>query len=151
MDWYTKNALWVYWIRGDDEVVLGNKEVSDLKEENNDDEHKITEIFEIETNIFDYDIPLCTKFNEFNYLLKVDTELFTHDIERTKTYEDYKNEWNNEVDEPWSDNGVPYEIYGFCNSGELPGMVRVGYMTYFQDYEWYDDLTDSSLKEEALK
>ncbi|GKD02767.1 hypothetical protein Tco_1177741 [Tanacetum coccineum] len=30
-------------------------------------------------------------------------------------------------------------------------MVRVGYMTYFQDYEWYDDLTDSSLKEEALK
>ncbi|GKB66694.1 hypothetical protein Tco_0928106 [Tanacetum coccineum] len=24
-------------------------------------------------------------------------------------------------------------------------------MTYFQDYEWYDDLTDSSLKEEALK
>ncbi|GJW20852.1 hypothetical protein Tco_0031474 [Tanacetum coccineum] len=30
-------------------------------------------------------------------------------------------------------------------------MVRVGYMTYFQDYEWYDDLTNSSLKEEALK
>ncbi|GKA11692.1 hypothetical protein Tco_0691238 [Tanacetum coccineum] len=25
---------------------------------------------------------------------------------------------------------------GFCNGGELPGMVRIGYMTYFQDYEW---------------
>ncbi|GJW46387.1 hypothetical protein Tco_0078033 [Tanacetum coccineum] len=40
---------------------------------------------------------------------------------------------------------------GFYNGGELPGMVRVGFMTYFQDYEWYDELTDSSLKEEALK
>ncbi|GJX66557.1 hypothetical protein Tco_0300900 [Tanacetum coccineum] len=30
-------------------------------------------------------------------------------------------------------------------------MVQVGCMTYFQDYEWYDNLTDSSLKEEALK
>ncbi|GKB98122.1 hypothetical protein Tco_0984259 [Tanacetum coccineum] len=40
---------------------------------------------------------------------------------------------------------------GLCNGVDLPGMVRVGYMTYFQDYEWYDDLTDSSLKEEALK
>ncbi|GJZ52791.1 hypothetical protein Tco_0607676 [Tanacetum coccineum] len=39
----------------------------------------------------------------------------------------------------------------FDECGELPGMVQVGYMTYFQDYEWYDDLTDKSLKEEALK
>ncbi|GJZ14737.1 hypothetical protein Tco_0550414 [Tanacetum coccineum] len=87
MDWYTKNALWVYWMRGDDEV-----------------------------------------FNEFSYLLKVDTELFTHDIQRTKTYEDYENELNNELDEPWSEDGVLYEIY----------------------HEWYDDLMDDSLKDEAL-
>nr|GFA07122.1 hypothetical protein [Tanacetum cinerariifolium] len=30
-------------------------------------------------------------------------------------------------------------------------MVRFDYMTYFRDYEWYDNLIDSSLKEEALK
>nr|GEX46128.1 hypothetical protein [Tanacetum cinerariifolium] len=96
-------------------------------------------------------------------------------MDRTKTYEDYHNELNNEVDEPWSKKGVPYEIYdhvcepfhfksgktrwltcnsnedGLCNSEELTGMVRVGYMTYFQDHELYDDLTDSSLKDEALK
>nr|GEU92046.1 hypothetical protein [Tanacetum cinerariifolium] len=30
-------------------------------------------------------------------------------------------------------------------------MVRVGYMTYFQDHEWYNDLVDGCLKEEALK
>nr|GFA09614.1 SGNH hydrolase-type esterase domain-containing protein [Tanacetum cinerariifolium] len=40
---------------------------------------------------------------------------------------------------------------GFCNKGELPGMVQVGYMTYFQDYEWYDDLVDGKSKKEALK
>ncbi|GJZ52658.1 hypothetical protein Tco_0607173 [Tanacetum coccineum] len=144
---------------------------SNVVEANNEDEHEIAEIFRIETNLFDYETPLCTKFNELNYLLNVDTELFTQDIERTKTYEEYENELNNDVDEPWSENGVPYEICdhicepfhfksgktkwptcnsnedGFCNGGELSGMVRVGYMTYFQDDEWYDDLTDSNLKD----
>ncbi|GJX91573.1 hypothetical protein Tco_0344899 [Tanacetum coccineum] len=41
--------------------------------------------------------------------------------------------------------------YGFCNEGDLLGMVRVGCMTYFQDYEWYNELADGDLKEEALK
>ncbi|GJY99039.1 hypothetical protein Tco_0516469 [Tanacetum coccineum] len=34
------------------------------------------------------------------------------------------------------------DINGFCNGGELPGMVRVGCMTYFQDHKWYDELAD---------
>ncbi|GKB14938.1 hypothetical protein Tco_0848861 [Tanacetum coccineum] len=161
--------------RGDDEVILSNKEVSDLKDEYNDDKHEITEIFRIETNFFEYETSLCIKFNKFNDLLIIDTELFTHDIQRTETYEDYKNELNNELDVPWSKNGIPYEICdhicepfcfkngktkwptcnsnenGFRNGGELLGMVRVSYMTYFHDNKWYDDLMDSSLKEEALK
>ncbi|GJR53151.1 hypothetical protein Tco_1403672 [Tanacetum coccineum] len=74
------NALWVSWMRGDDEVVLSNKEDSNLKEENNNDEHEIAEVFRIKTNLFDYETPLCAKFNEFNYLLKIDPELFTYDI-----------------------------------------------------------------------
>ncbi|GJR29602.1 hypothetical protein Tco_1105834 [Tanacetum coccineum] len=137
----------------------------------------------IKSDIFNFETPLCTTFNEFNYLLKIDTDLFTHDIQEAKTYEEYKNEWlyklNNDVpwdpEEPWSENGVPYEFIdhicepfrfkngktkwptcslnddGFCNEGELPGMVRVGYMTYFQDYNWYNDLIDGNLKKEALK
>ncbi|GJV48012.1 hypothetical protein Tco_1438224 [Tanacetum coccineum] len=44
---------------------------------------------------------MCTEIKEFNYLLKVDPELFTHDIERTKTYEEYENELNDEFEEPW--------------------------------------------------
>ncbi|GJZ14609.1 hypothetical protein Tco_0550286 [Tanacetum coccineum] len=99
-DPFTKNSLWDYWKKGDDQEVL-----------------------------------------------------------TTKTYEEYKNELNNDPKEPWSENGVPYELTDhicepFCfntgktkwptcssnedgNGGELLGMVRVGYMTYFQDYEWY--------------
>ncbi|GJV93511.1 hypothetical protein Tco_1541324 [Tanacetum coccineum] len=41
-------------------------------------------------------------------------------------------------------------INGFCNGGELPGMVRVGCMTYFRDQKWYDELADGKLKEETL-
>ncbi|GJS74784.1 hypothetical protein Tco_0707625 [Tanacetum coccineum] len=40
---------------------------------------------------------------------------------------------------------------GFCNGENLPGIVRIGYITYFKDYKWYDDLIDGNLKEEALK
>nr|GEX90977.1 hypothetical protein [Tanacetum cinerariifolium] len=147
MDKNVKNE--VYWMRGDDEVVFSNNEVSDLKDENNDDEQEIAEIFRNETNLFDYETPMCTKFNEFNYLLKVDTELSTHDIQRTKTYEDYENKLNDELGKPWSKNRVPYEICdricepfcfkngkpkwptcnsnedGFCNGGELPRMANV--------------------------
>ncbi|GJS99173.1 putative retrotransposon ty1-copia subclass protein [Tanacetum coccineum] len=42
------------------------------------------------------------------------------------------------------------DIDGFYNSGELPGMVRAGSMTYFQDHKWYDELADGRLKEETL-
>ncbi|GJW48687.1 hypothetical protein Tco_0080333, partial [Tanacetum coccineum] len=57
----------------------------------------------IETNLFDYETPLCEKFKEFNYLLKIDPDLLTKDIEGFKTYDGYKDswiyEWNKDV--PW--------------------------------------------------
>ncbi|GJT72960.1 hypothetical protein Tco_1032246 [Tanacetum coccineum] len=149
MDPFTRKVL--CWKKVDNPEGVTNDGFSDLEEVNNEDEQKMAKITRIETNLFDYETSL------------------------TKTYDDYKNELNNEVEEPWSENGVPYEIWdhiyepfcfrkgktkcptcnsnedGFCNGGELLRMVRVGYMAYFQDYEWYDDLTNSSLKEEALK
>ncbi|GKE26880.1 hypothetical protein Tco_1442264, partial [Tanacetum coccineum] len=66
MDHYTMKALWIYWIRGDGEV--------DLTDEESDDEDEIAEVFRIDTNIFDYETPLYSTFNEFNYLLKVDPD-----------------------------------------------------------------------------
>ncbi|GJT22465.1 hypothetical protein Tco_0892402 [Tanacetum coccineum] len=94
-------------IKGDDEVELTD-------EESSEDENEITKVFRIDTNIFDYETPLCSAFNEFNYLLKVDPDLLTKDIVGFKTYEDYKDdwiyEWNKDVpwvyDKPWLDNGI---------------------------------------------
>ncbi|GJZ92337.1 hypothetical protein Tco_0664402 [Tanacetum coccineum] len=106
-DDYTMKALWIYWIRGDDEVELTDEEFSD-----NEDE--IAEVFRIDNNIFDYETPICLAFNEFNYLLKVDPDLLTKDIMGFKTYDDYKDdwiyEWNKDVpwvdEKPWTDTGV---------------------------------------------
>ncbi|GKD97234.1 hypothetical protein Tco_1381131, partial [Tanacetum coccineum] len=144
--------------------------------EEKDDPNNIAKIFKIEGNLFDYKTPLCKSFNEFNYLLKIDTNLFTFDIEGIKTYEEYElnNTMKRDLEEPWSDNEVPYQlcdhicepyrfkngmtkwptcsldIDGFCNGGELPGMVQVGCMTYFQDHKWYDELANGKLKEETV-
>nr|GEW51058.1 hypothetical protein [Tanacetum cinerariifolium] len=107
---------------GSDEIKPTNDETSDLEETDHDDEQEIGEIFIIETNLFNYETPLCEEFKEFNYLLKIDHDLLTKDIEGFKTYEEFKDdwiyEWNNDV--PW-------------------------------DYEWYEALEDEELKEETLR
>ncbi|GJX81245.1 hypothetical protein Tco_0329394 [Tanacetum coccineum] len=72
-------------------------------------------------------------------------------------------------EEPWSEIGVqhqcePYRLKNrkakwptsnsnidrFCNGGELPGMVQVGTMTYFQNHSWYNELVDGKLKDGTL-
>ncbi|GKC00759.1 hypothetical protein Tco_0986895 [Tanacetum coccineum] len=128
--------------------------------------------------MFDFETPLCEAFYELNYLLKIDTDLLTYDIQNFKTYDEYERELHNDIakgtEEPWLENEVPYQlcdhicepyhfkneetkwptctsdIDGFCNGEELPGMVRVGSMTYFQDHRWYDELADEKLKDETL-
>ncbi|GJT99470.1 hypothetical protein Tco_1109809 [Tanacetum coccineum] len=178
MDHYTMKALWIYWIRGDDEVELTDEEFYD-----NEDE--IGEVFRIDTNIFDYETPICLAFNEFNYLLKVDPDLLTKDIMGFKTYDDYKDdwiyEWNKDVpwvdEKPWTDTGVwtepkpvihtckPFNYKtgcsewptcswmndGYCNGGNLPGTFIIENQLHYQDYEWYEALEDSELKDEALR
>ncbi|GJY97848.1 hypothetical protein Tco_0514758 [Tanacetum coccineum] len=96
-------ALWYYWKLGSNGIEQTNEETSDLKETNHDDEQEISEIFRIETNLFDYETPLCEKFKEFNYLLKIDPDLLTKDIEGFKTYDEYKDDWIYEWNEnvPW--------------------------------------------------
>ncbi|GKD10439.1 hypothetical protein Tco_1190124 [Tanacetum coccineum] len=147
-------------------------------DDNPNETANVPEIFKIEGNLFDFETPLCEAFYEFNCLLKIDTDLFTYDIQNFKTYDEYKQELNNDkakgTEKPWSENGVPYQlcdhifkpyrfkdggtkwptctsdIDGFCNGGKLPRMVRVGSMTYFQDHRWYDELADGKLKDETL-
>ena len=48
-----KNKLWTYWRAGNDEEEMEDEE---------------GELFRIETNLFEYETPLCKEFKEFNYL-----------------------------------------------------------------------------------
>ncbi|GJR56536.1 hypothetical protein Tco_1407057 [Tanacetum coccineum] len=161
MDWYTNNALWLYWKRDDDEEVLTYDEFSDLEKENLSEDNEIAEIFRIETGIFNFETPLCKEFKEFNHLLQIDVDVLIGDLSGFKTYEDYK-EHNEDIFhecKPFSFESGHIEWttcnsseYGYCDGGKLPGMIRVSDMTYFQNYEWYEGLkNDGDLKEESLK
>ncbi|GJQ95440.1 hypothetical protein Tco_0006579 [Tanacetum coccineum] len=156
MDHYTMKALWIYLVRGDDEVELTDEESSD-----SDDEDEVAKIFRTETNVFDFETPSF------------------------KTYEEYKDdwiyEWNKDVpwvhEKLWTENGVwkeptpvkhnckpfncksgcsewPTCIWkddGYCSGGNFPGAYIIGNTLCYQDLEWYEALKDDELKEEALK
>nr|GEX50745.1 hypothetical protein [Tanacetum cinerariifolium] len=77
---------------GSDEVEPTNEKNFNLEETNRDDEKEIGEIFRIETNLLDYETPMCEKFKEFNYLLKIDPNVLTNDIVGFKTYDEYKDD-----------------------------------------------------------
>ncbi|GKA71039.1 hypothetical protein Tco_0777178, partial [Tanacetum coccineum] len=115
----------IYWTRGDDEVELTDEESSDDKDE-------VAEVFRIDTNLFNFETPMCMAFKEFNNILQINPDLLTKDIEGYKTYEDYKDdwiyEWNKDV--PWVDEKP------WTNAG---------------DYKWYEALEESELKDEALR
>ncbi|GJT28011.1 retrovirus-related pol polyprotein from transposon TNT 1-94 [Tanacetum coccineum] len=149
-------ALWDYWKLKSDEIKQTNEETSDLEATNHDDEQEIGEIFRIETNLFDYETPLYEKFKEFNYLLKINPDLLTKDIEGFKTYDEYKDDWIYELnknvpwvhEKPWTDTEKEDE---YCNGGNLLGAYILGNTLRYQDLEWYDALKDSELKDEALR
>ncbi|GKE14017.1 hypothetical protein Tco_1421594 [Tanacetum coccineum] len=84
--------------RGDDEVELTDEESS-----YSDDENEVAKIFRINANVFDFETPLCRAFKEFNYLLQIDPDVLTKDIDVFKTYEEYKDDWRYEwnKDVPW--------------------------------------------------
>nr|GEW71748.1 hypothetical protein [Tanacetum cinerariifolium] len=135
------NALWIYWTRGDDEVELTNEESS-----NSDDEDEVTEIFRIDTNVFNFKTPTCKAFKEFNYFLQMDQDFITKHIDGFKTYEEYKDDWIYEwnKDKSWKYNG-------YCNGGNFPRAYLVRNTLRYQDLEWYEALEDGKLKDEALK
>nr|GFA56869.1 hypothetical protein [Tanacetum cinerariifolium] len=157
MDTFTKGTLWDYWKLESDKIEPTNEETSNLEQTDHVDEQEIDEIFRIETNLFDYQTPLCEKFKEFNYLLKIDPNLLTKDIERFKTYDEYKDdwiyEWNKNVpwvhEKPWTDTELKKD--GYCNGGNFLGAYIVGNTLRYQDLEWYDALKDSEQKFKALR
>ncbi|GKB09853.1 hypothetical protein Tco_0843776 [Tanacetum coccineum] len=93
MDGCTKNALWNYWKKGNDQEVMTNQELSDSENGNLNEEEVIAQNFRIDTNIFHFETPLCKAFKEFNYLLGIDADVLTKDILGFKTYGEYKDDW----------------------------------------------------------
>ncbi|GJY28638.1 hypothetical protein Tco_0404405 [Tanacetum coccineum] len=137
MDQYTKNALWIYWTGGDDEVKLTDEESSDPSDEYLIDENEVAKIFRIETNIFDFETPTCKAFKEFNYLFQIDPDFSAKVIIGFKTYieykEDYIYEWMKDVP-CWKDDG-------YCNGGNLPGAYRIGNTLCYQDLKYLEKYT----------
>ncbi|GJR46013.1 hypothetical protein Tco_1314116 [Tanacetum coccineum] len=75
-------------------------------EESSDDMDEVAEVFRIDTNLFDFETPMCKAFKEFNYLLQIDPNLLTiGTLGHLEANEDYKDdwifEWNKDV--PWVD------------------------------------------------
>nr|GEV21032.1 hypothetical protein [Tanacetum cinerariifolium] len=144
-EWFKKDCIGsvTTWEDLVEKFIQNFYQLSDNNEEmevdEDDDPDDVVEIFKIEGNLFDFKTPLCKAFNEFNYLLKINTNLFTFDLNQDLRGNG-KTKWPT----------CSSVINGFCNDGELPGMVRVGCMTYLQDHKWYEKLTDGKLKEEAL-
>nr|GEV44675.1 hypothetical protein [Tanacetum cinerariifolium] len=122
------------------------KESSDFE-----DEDEVAKNFKIETNVFDFETPLCRAFKELNYLLQIDPDVLTNNIKGFKTYKDYKDDWiyrwNKDVpwvhERPWTDNGAWKE--------PAPTEHYLGNALCYQDFEWYEALKDCKLKEEDLK
>ncbi|GKE77725.1 hypothetical protein Tco_1543845, partial [Tanacetum coccineum] len=158
---------------------LSNHNEEETEEDDNPNKTgNIPKILRIKGNLFNFETPLCEAYHEFNCLLKINTDLFTYDIQNFKTYDGYKQEMKDDkakdTKKPWSENRVPYQlcdhicepyrfknrrikwptctsdIDGFCNGGKLPRMVQVRSMTYFQHHRWYDELADGKLKDETL-
>ncbi|GJS28194.1 hypothetical protein Tco_0488814 [Tanacetum coccineum] len=131
IDWYTKNALWVYWTKGDDEVELTDEEISNIEYEDGSEMDEKAEIFRIETDLFDFKTPLCKAFNE--------------------TYNGFKNNWINNWKKgtPWSKDEVPYEeVNHICETCRFKDGK-----TKWPTCNWNDDgfCNDEKLKEETLK
>ncbi|GJZ09120.1 hypothetical protein Tco_0543403 [Tanacetum coccineum] len=122
-EWFTKECIGsiTTWDNMVERFILEFHHLSDHDEEKETEEDdnlnemdNVPEIFRIEGNLFDFETPLCEAFYEFNYLLKIDTDLFTYDNQNIKTYDKYERELDNDkakgTEEPWSENGVPYQL-----------------------------------------
>ncbi|GJS51250.1 hypothetical protein Tco_0624612 [Tanacetum coccineum] len=128
MDHYTMKALWIYWIRGDDEVELTNEESSDDKDD-------VVEIYE-----WNKDVPWVDEKPWTN------AGVWTKPIPVKHTCKpfNYKSGCSEWPTYSWKDDG-------YCNGGNLPGTYIIGNQLHYQDYDWYEALEDSELKDEALR
>ncbi|GJZ67045.1 hypothetical protein Tco_0630285 [Tanacetum coccineum] len=103
-EWFTKECMGsiTTWDSMVEKFILKFHHLSDHNEEETEEDdnpnetNNIPKILRIEGNLFDFETPLCEAYHEFSCLLKIDTNLFTYDIQNFKTYGEYKQEMNND-------------------------------------------------------
>ncbi|GJV01488.1 hypothetical protein Tco_1335057 [Tanacetum coccineum] len=103
-EWFTKECIGsiTTWDNMLENFILKFHHLSDHNEEepeeddNPNETDNVPEILRIKGNLFDFETPLCEAYNEFSCLLKIDTDLFTYDIQNFKTYDEYKQELNDD-------------------------------------------------------
>ncbi|GKC78167.1 hypothetical protein Tco_1128941 [Tanacetum coccineum] len=126
MDHYTMKALWIYWIRGDNEDIMGFKTYDDYKNdwiyEWNKDVPWVDEKPLTDTRVWTEPKPVMHTCKPFNY--------------KTWCSEWPTCSWMND---------------GYCNGGNLPRTFIIENQLRYQDYEWYKALEDNELKNEALR
>ncbi|GKA20603.1 hypothetical protein Tco_0700592 [Tanacetum coccineum] len=144
MDRYTMKALWIYWIGGDDEAF---KEFNyllqidpDLLTKDNDgfktnEDYKNDWIYE-----WNKDIPWVNKKPQTNARVYTKPTLVKHTC-KPFNYKTGCSEWPT----------CSWKNDGYCNGGNLPGTYIIGNQLHYQDYEWYEALEDSELKDLALR
>ncbi|GJZ22938.1 hypothetical protein Tco_0559977 [Tanacetum coccineum] len=124
MDHYTIKALWIYWIRGDDEVELTDEESSNSEDDVAENKN-VPWVYDkpwLDEGVWKEPKPVKHTCKPFNYKTGC-------------------SEWPTCS---WRDDG-------FCNRGNLSGAYIIGNQLHYQDYEWYKALEDCELKEEALR
>ncbi|GKC33962.1 DEAD-box ATP-dependent RNA helicase 57, partial [Tanacetum coccineum] len=136
----------------------GGGDRCEVRAYDDDDEDEIAEVFRIDTNIFDYETPICSTFNEFNYLLKnkdvpwvdekpwTDTGVWTEPklVKHTCELFNYKTGYSEWPTYSWKEDS-------YCNGGNLPRTYIIENQLHYQDYEWYEALDDCEFKVEALR
>ncbi|GJT88939.1 hypothetical protein Tco_1070656 [Tanacetum coccineum] len=98
-----------HWIRRITSIKVNGKNAYELKGKFLDDLHNNAFSGTNEEDAVEH-IEYFLRIVDPIDLPNVDPKLFTYDIERTKNYDDYMNEFNDEFEEPWDEDGVPYEI-----------------------------------------
>ncbi|GJU99314.1 hypothetical protein Tco_1328585 [Tanacetum coccineum] len=150
MDHYTMKALWIYWIRRDDEVELTDEEMMKMK---------------------------LLKSLELTLIYLTTGHLYTYEDYKDDWIYEWNIDVPWVYDKPWLDNGIwkeptpvkhtckPFNYKtgcsewptcnwrddGYSNGGNLPGTYIIRNQLYYQDYKWYEALEDCELKNEALR
>ncbi|GKB35650.1 hypothetical protein Tco_0880592, partial [Tanacetum coccineum] len=118
MDHYTKKALWIYWIRGDDEVELTD-------EESSDDMDEVAETYLLWTLRDSRPMKITRMIRSMNGTRTYHGSMRSHGLTL---------DWKND---------------GYCNGRNLPRTYIIENQLHYQDYEWYEALEESELKDEA--